>query len=222
MVPALIALVLSVWAVGRGGILSSAFLAIGIFFVVKKTRLDYLVIVLGCILLFVGLYGEEFLPVLLFEKSFSLSKFDFGVVELARADIIGRYISMLDIDRVLVGFDWYESYYLFPSGNLHNSYLELHYRIGIFAFMVVLMAFIALAKGLLHKRIYFVLLATIMIRAVSDTVMLPAHMFDFVFYFLVTVSILLGENSVHKAAQTRLLNSASISHRLNRARLFEG
>jgi hypothetical protein len=69
--------------------------------------------------------------------------------------------------------------------NLHNSYLLIHYRMGVFGFFLLMVFIINYLKMLIldNNRMLNILYLMIFLRGFTDTIFLDN--FDFVIYYLI-------------------------------------
>ncbi|MCX6564921.1 MAG: hypothetical protein NTW38_00605 [Candidatus Aminicenantes bacterium] len=186
LIPALIVFMLSVWALGRGGIIASGIILVGLFVSKRRrARFDYYFIGLGVIVVGIILFGDIRINFNLFHKSFSFEKFSSkSAIEDPRILILDQYKEKLNLKTVLLGFDRDALEEIFPLENMHNSFLAMHFRFGMFAFPIIGLMFYALVRSLSKNKCFFILLLAIYVRAFTDTILLPTGYFDFVFYFI--------------------------------------
>jgi len=209
LVSALFTFIISSWAIGRSGIIASSALLFGTFFFTKRTKLDYILIGTASIffvLFFWFSYSIDLPFVLSYDKFYENE-----LLMDIRFDLNRSYLAEMDLKSFFLGMDWEimnTNKLFFQIKNLHNSYTNAHFRLGIFSIVIFSLALYILIKFFFHRELYFVLLLVILLRAFSDTILLPAYPFDFVFYYLLTV----GFSSDGKYKQYRsILNQQLIN-----------
>lgn len=189
ILPALLTLIFSVLAQGRGGIISSILLLIGIIFMYFhkkniKRKFFFIGIFTLISIYFINIldtYGVENLLYKLNLEKFVIK----GMEGDGREEILYNYIGDLNFSRILLGTEWSNIYNYFHSGNLHNSYLRGHLMFGILFIILLLTILISILLSI-YKKYYFVplLLIPILIRGYTDTVLLPGY-FDFIILYLI-------------------------------------
>jgi hypothetical protein len=122
-----------------------------------------------------------------------------GLYDFSRTSIIYSYIKSTDFISFIFGKPTWAYTLLNDYGillnNLHNSYLILHYRMGI---QGIILGFIFLyniynISKLNSSLMLFILYFMIILRALTDTVFLDN--FDFVIYFnIILVTFLIKKN----------------------------
>jgi hypothetical protein len=161
---------ISIWAVGRGGILTFSFLVILYPLVVKlklKYRLIILVLyVLGSLYVF-NFYSDYILKI-------GFERFQSMGIQDSRTDINQDYInkSINSFSNFLFGSPLKD----IPSiaeveGNPHNSFIRLHVYYGLFGFIFVIFILVSTAIKLLINMQYLLLYFTIalLIRSATDS-----------------------------------------------------
>lgn len=199
LLPAAITLFLSFWAIGRAGIAASLLLFCGVLLFTRR-RLGH-VLLAGLILtvLLATLVRPPFIALPFVTKPLSLAV---DVLQDPRWSILGRYGEALDVNTLLLGFQPSDLERIAPGvQNLHNSFLLLHFRLGVFGVFIAIVIALGLWRACMARSFYSVLLLSIVIRACADTIMLPAGLFDFVLYYLVI-------SSIHGAPDSRLATEA--------------
>lgn len=200
MLPALMTFLICLWAPGLSGFIATLILLMGVFLFVKKKKLDY--VLLGVAILGVFLNFQYITENLSFHrKSFNFRQLkrinlledSQYLYEEPRYLITQLYFENLNLRTLFLGFDWPMQYYFYPDGNVHNSFLELHFRIGIFSIFIFIITIFVLFKAIKTNKFYFVLLIAILIRATTDTIILPNGLFDFIFYYLLTFILCEGK-----------------------------
>lgn len=194
---ALATLVVAMFGLGRGSIVVAFLVLLFSFFV------NYFVVASGAkknilVRLFLGIvFLSVVLGVVGYAGYFGLmdewvegSKFSAGVLDPHRGYMLADYLGKLDAWSLLFGADYsgtsIENIY---GGNPHNSYIRLHSYYGIFGLLVVVLspfAIFATNKNFACKRVVFVLVLLVLIRAVTEPILFPTLLdFFYVLYFLV-------------------------------------
>ena len=73
--------------------------------------------------------------------------------------------------------------------NVHNSYILWHKSMGLMAIPLYLLGALALVRALMRDWMLFVLLATLVLRAFFDELILPFRLYDFYFLYLVCTAL---------------------------------
>ena len=190
IMPAAFVFLISVFAIGSSGIISTFILLslIGMTFV-KRSHVLVLALLLLVAMSYIGSW-DAFISFLgTFELLSShhelLKKLDY--VELTQGNtryyIWNEYISSMDVMRVLTGINLSESFYGFNS--YHNSFLLLHARLGLFGFIITLMFLFSIIRGFKVNIILASCLFALLLRSYSDTTILAGSAFDFVIFYLI-------------------------------------
>lgn len=196
--PALITFIISLWAIGRSGILSSVFLLIGVLLVslkienTKKNMTLNIVLIL-LLVIFFNIPTNTLNIVDNLSNNYeiayqrSLSK---GLEDRARETILKEYIKEFDMNIMsfFLGVPFRDhSIFAFYNNNLHNSYLRLHAFFGLAGFLMVLIGIaVAMKKYIKQKNIlYFFIFGTILLRITTDTLAFTGIMDPLIYYFLI-------------------------------------
>jgi len=183
IIPALLTLILCLWAMGRSGIISSAILLLGVAFMKRydtRNRL-YLKILLFAVILLI-LTGV--LETLFVEGNYLIRFAHKGLESSARESILSYYVNQLDLSSLLFGFDPYRDNFLRSFlFNYHCSFLNLHSLIGFAAFPMIIFLLLSLCKSFIYNRLYSIFIIVILFRAFTDEVLFFRN-FDFILYYL--------------------------------------
>jgi len=186
--PAILSFIISVWAIGRSGILSTGFLLCGVIianFLKSRKKLQYLlftgVIVSCALVLFIGWQSESFALVV---RKFSTE----GLKASHRVEIATHYFQQIAENslRLFFGYNVQFDQYLANvwHSNLHNSFLQLHSIIGIGAIVLLFL----IVRGIYKKGKTCILLwfigGALLLRAATDTPFLFGPTDFLFFYFL--------------------------------------
>ena len=190
--PAIISFLISIYATGRGGIISTGFLA-GALLIIKireienksLRRLVIFILIVVAIVTLVYLTGigetkfQDFL-----QKNFSRFYLK-GAGDTARSDIWNAFLE--NNKRSIVSFIFSSDTTLARSdGNLHNSFLQSYASFGLMGFMiVVIMTFRSLIIGIKERDVLLtILFTTLIIRAFTDRIFFQGYNEIFLYYFM--------------------------------------
>lgn len=189
LLPAILFFIISVWSVGRGPIITSGFfltciLLIKIFREENKVYKKSLIISLIILIIILSIFVVDFDFILNYFVQFKIK----GAVDASRISIYKEYFSasVNSISNFLLGVS-IESLYSGQvySGNLHNSFLQMHAYFGLTFSAVVL---VLLFKSIIFfvKRKDFVMVAlilTLLIRASTDMLFFTGYPEVFLYYY---------------------------------------
>lgn len=187
--PAFLGLFLSLLAYGRAGILCSLLLLL-LFCYVRFQGLskNKRIVAMVAFLLFLGVltvsYYNTFLELL--DGFELLNKFqERGLKSPSRGILIDEYLNHINVNTFFLGYQFDNNMWFLHYGlNPHNSYIRLHYEIGIVAIMLYVYVVVKVRKILKCNKVYSVMLIVLLLRAYTD-VYLFFGFFDFlVFYIL--------------------------------------
>lgn len=187
LLPATITFIISVWVIGRSGIICSS--ALLIFILLNNYRKHAKKIWLFLLLVPMILVLGNNIIINFGDSSFLFYKFYRGqLFNDIRFDIIKYYIQDIGAKELLFGSGSVYVYYG-DIMNAHNSYIYSHNYIGFISLVIYFLALVALIKAFFYNKLLFALLFVIMLRAFTDTILFPGGVFDFVLYYLVTFII---------------------------------
>ena len=176
LLPAVLSFILSVWAGGRGGILSTAILMVLIVLLYIKTitnrSLRRTIVAVLCVLL--GTIVLIITNTSLYQIFMSLGKWGSrGKDNAARIGIWRAYLlKTIESPRYLLLGAPFEMIpeILRYDGNCHNSFLQLHAFNGITMLLLFIVYSIRSFKSYIskHKYIYAILLLVIIVRGMTD------------------------------------------------------
>lgn len=174
--PAIIALVLSFFLVGRTSLIVSALLLIIVFYYKFNERPSVLLIAFS---IFIGLC--YFLWLKLGSNLISETNLDSGL-DTPRWKLWGIYWENINFVNLFTGVDvsklpMYNQY----SGNPHNSFIKFHSRVGVGSFVFIFLFLVSVFKYLKERKNYvFWLLILLTLRAMFDSDTLIGN-FDFIY-----------------------------------------
>jgi len=189
--PAFFCLLISIWGVGRAGILSSAVLFIGLYCIKKDFTKLFLFGM--CFIFFVlYLFFDQLLLLGLDNALFGNAIKHYLVRELeegpdTRIDMWSNYLNNLNAFRIFFGANVLTDPW--PDGeihayNYHNMFIHLHLQTGLMAIVFYIIIFCSFIKFWKSNRVFFVLLATICVKGMADTFLL-FESWDFILYFFI-------------------------------------
>jgi hypothetical protein len=146
----------------------------------KKERIIYIVFLMVVLIPFVANYDE------LMDLLISYTKLSVGLDDSNRIEILGDYISKINIYTFLIGADYSNTVIEYKMlGNPHIAYIRTHSFFGIFVAIMAIISpvfvFFSLKK-LSAKIIFSIFIGFAAMRATSEPIFFPT-LLDF-FYFL--------------------------------------
>lgn len=189
--PAFFTLLISIWGIGRSGIVASLFIFVGLCFLKFKLKKWHFFVILLILAWLFNFFLDEVLLILtnfnLFGNAidFLISRNNSGPD--SRFDIWANYFNNLNVFRFFLGANvltdpWPEGQRL--AYNYHNMFIQLHFQTGLVAIVIYMLMFLALLKFWKMNRMYFILFFAICLRGMTDTFMF-FESWDFVFYFFI-------------------------------------
>jgi len=195
--PAFVNVVISIWGIGRSGIIASFILFLGLFLVRYRAKPKYSIILIISLIIYY-LYFDDLLGLAMDYSFFQNAANRFltaGIImdlEVSpRWALLANYFNNLDISRVIFGVNVETD--PFPTEinhlfNYHNSFIALHLQTGIMGLITMALMIIALFKFYRTNKVYFFLLLALILRGMTDTVFFFNRFdfipFFFIFYFL--------------------------------------
>lgn len=179
LIPAIIALCLAFFLVGRTSLIVSALLLLVVFYYKFKKSPRIQLLALSVFLVFCFLLWSKFGSDLISETNL-----DSGL-DTPRWKLWAIYWENIDFVNLFTGVDvtklpMYDQY----SGNPHNSFIKFHSRVGIGSVLFIVLFFASIFKYLQVRENYiFWLLMLLTLRAMFDGDMFIGN-FDFIFLIL--------------------------------------
>lgn len=208
LLSAVATLVIAVFGLGRGSIITAAIIFLFSAFVnisVVKSMADRkLFFLASCLLVPIsGLYlyvnyDEIESAVDLYYEG---SKFSGGVLDEHRGRILADYLEKMDAWGLIFGMDYtgtsIDQYY---GGNPHNSFVRVHSfygAAGIFFVILTLVFLIFSDRDRVQKSISLILIAFALLRATTEPIFFPSTLdFFYVLYFVVFFNFARRRNRV--------------------------
>lgn len=192
--PALFTLIISIWGVGRSGIVSSIVLVLGLLFVTLRAKSVYFY---NLIVDFI-VAGFLFILYLLVNRAHFTEHNAIAHVVARQAEGTSErwkmwmnYYNNLDMPRILFGVNvvkdpWSEGEIF--AYNYHNSFINLHLQTGFMALITLAIISFALIKFCKTQQVFFVLFLVLILRSSTDILFFFGRfdfiVFFFIFYFL--------------------------------------
>jgi hypothetical protein len=194
--PALITLIISIWGIGRGGILSSFVLFLGLLFIKYNTKKIYIYFILAISCSFFGIiyiYSDWFFDFALNNSFFSNAMIRFierggeFSESSARSSMWENYFNNLDVFRIIFGVNvetdpWEDG--IQNEFNYHNSFINLHLQTGIIGILTIIILMFSLFNLFSNDKVLFLLLFVLILRSFTDTVIFFGRYDFIVFYFI--------------------------------------
>jgi len=197
--PAFVTLIISIWGVGRSGILVGFVLLFGLFFLKSESKVIRTMLITFVILFiffmaiplygsteqiasFYGFFNDSFFKnaILNYGKTFDSTYTE-------RGDIYLNYFQNLDLFKFFFGVnpkteDWPDGEFL--AYNYHNSFITLHSQTGLFGLIIILLLIISFFTFLKRDKIYSLLIVAFSLRWSTDSYLF-FEFFDFVPLFFI-------------------------------------
>lgn len=189
--PAFFTLLISIWGVGRSGIISSAVLLLGLLIIRMRLRKLHIYIIFF-VLLVTFLFFDQLLSLGVDNvfigrgiNHYLIRKMEDGPD--SRIAMWANYFNNLDVFRVFFGANVLTDPW--PNGklhayNYHNMFIHLHLQTGLMAIVFFVLILSALVQFWRTNKVFFVLLLTICLRGMTDTFLL-FESWDFILYFFI-------------------------------------
>ena len=187
--PSVITTLLSVLAIGRGGILFSTCMLLGVVysanvkFFNKHKLIAYILlgVVVAVVLLSFNRIASLYESLAVFERLQSRGLHDYW-----REHLMEEYLGHMDLGTVFFGYDYSTNpEFNFLDNNPHNSFIRLHSFMGILAFPLLICAIIVLCRFLTRRHLlFFFLFLSLLGRSYTD-IMWFFMCYDFVFFLFI-------------------------------------
>jgi hypothetical protein len=194
LVPAALVFLVSTLSIGTSGIATSFVFLVLILLIVSKNVYKY---ILGGLGVLAASFFQDWNSFLSFLEVFPLFSQDSELLEKMtyaqltqdnpRYTIWSEYLSSMNAVRLLSGISLNETFYGFS--NYHSSFVLLHARIGMYAFIFLFLFLYLLIKVFRVSKILATCLFVILLRSLSDTSIMAGSSFDFVLFYLLFFSL---------------------------------
>lgn len=186
LIPAVITVIISIWGIGRSGIIASFMLLAGLLFVKLKKKPKYIYrLIAGTAVVFLIMFATNFS---FFSNAVShYSERGATWTDEARTTMWKNYFHNLDVSRIVGGVNvvtapWSEGER--NAYNYHNSFISLHAQTGILGLITLALIGFSLVKFYRTNLVLFILMSTLLLRASVDQLIFFGR-FDFLpFYFI--------------------------------------
>lgn len=197
--PAFVTLIISIWGVGRSGILVGFVLLFGLFFLKSESKVIRTMLITFVMLFIffmaIPLYGSTeqiasfygFFNDSFFKNAISNYSKTFDPNYTGRADINRYYFENMDFFRFFFGVNPRTEYW--PGGDLndynyHNSFIQLHAQTGFVGLIIMLLLIISFFKFIKRDKVYSLLILSLCLRCSTDGYIF-FEFFDFVPLFFI-------------------------------------
>lgn len=191
ILPALIALLLSIIAIGRTGVVCALLLLIVVYIYnyiyAKESKKKWYILGICVFILSLIYFAKDALSA--GEIEFISRWQVYGVSDPARAQLLNRYIENIDFYTFMKGYDiTSDIIYNSWNNNPHNSWIYLHYHLGIWGVVLIGLCFISGVKLFIKKQLFLLfLLLIIILRASTDSVIFFSN-YDFIIYSFIILT----------------------------------
>jgi hypothetical protein len=195
LIPAFITLLISIWGIGRSGIVSCFVLLLGLLFVRLRAKPKYIHIgiIFSIIFLIISYLFFDVLSAILINSSFFSNAIDNYLARnmetrpSERIVMWTNYFNNLDISRILFGVNVLEDPW--PDGerlayNYHNTFINLHLQTGFMGLIVIVLMIFSLFKYFSTNKVFFFLLLAVILRWSTD-IGLFFESWDFIPFFFI-------------------------------------
>ncbi|MCF8360353.1 MAG: hypothetical protein K9H26_16495 [Prolixibacteraceae bacterium] len=187
--PALLTLIVSIWAIGRAGIIGSFFLLVGIIYIrTRKLKLSYkinkIILLIGFLSILGFLFQESIEPYIDGLNLFRRFE-EKGMDNSYRISMIREYLHNINFKTFILGYDYTQNIF-FKSWDLnpHNSLIRLHYYTGFLGVVFILFLGVLLLVYLVKNPLYFILLSLLLMRGFTDIILFFGRYDFIIFYFI--------------------------------------
>lgn len=192
LVAALLVLALSIWAIGRAGILSSLLLCVGLFMqMVLRGRIGVIRSIFALLMLLIAA-AAVFIGAEVLQSQGYLSRLaNRGLHDASRLAIIVYYFQGIELSELLFGKNFYQDSFMARWGfNLHNSYLGAWAHLGLYYLLFILAVLVTSVRRLRTHPAVTISILAFAVRALTDGQMLSGQ-YDYIFF--ATLFLLLRE-----------------------------
>lgn len=189
--PAIVAVAISIWGLGRGGIISSIVLLFGLIFIKMRSKKIFflsMIIILIIAYKYQDVVLDKLMDYSLFRKPIEVNvqKWTKGLAN-PRFTFWTNYYDNLDISRLLFGVNVIEDPWIEGAENdynYHNSFINLHIQTGFMGLVTMAILLFSLIMDFRTNIVFFILAASYILRASTDTFILFSR-FDFILFFFI-------------------------------------
>ncbi len=206
ILPSLLALLVSILALGRSGIITSSVIILGIVVLnlFRKSYYDFTKLV-PIIFLFVilTLANNSDYKYIIFNRFYSEN-----IISEGRDFVISYWLQeMSHLKSFFFGVDLS---YLKNSYNLssHNSYISTHSKFGIFSLLLIIQYVLTIKKLLITNHFLLLLLIAVSIRSITDNILFAnTFLFGAIFYSIYFMSLRIHSREIFDRKTIGPMNS---------------
>jgi hypothetical protein len=191
---------ISIAVMGRTGIICSLLYIFYILYHITQKKIGIRMFIIMVLLFSSIMFYDEIKLIFTTYFDYIINK-GINYAEDPRMDMLTRYLENINLLTLFWGYDIRtDAFFRAYSGNPHNSFINLHIRIGILTLPFVLLILFKLLKLIRTNFFFVVLLFLILFRAWIDT-MFFFNVYDFIIY-----SILIYKSRsrmIHENSQSR-------------------
>jgi hypothetical protein len=172
--PALLLAFISIWAVGRAGIIAAIIYLLYLVFYSfnKRDKLFKFLLTFTFIILIYFYYTRYIYDGEFIYKNYFYRLTDDGInySDDERKTMLVRYIDNINLATLIVGYNYYnDAYFLTWDRNPHNSFIHLHSLYGFMFFPFVFFLLKRLISHIKENSFFFIALLLLLFRAWIDT-----------------------------------------------------
>jgi hypothetical protein len=172
---------ISIAVMGRAGIICSLIYFFYILYHITQKRISLRILIIMLLLLSAIIFYDK-IEVVFATYFKQITNKGINYSEDPRMNMLTRYLENIDPFTFFIGYDIRtDSFFRMYNGNPHNSFINLHIRIGILSLPFVLLIIFKLLKFIRTNFFFVVLLSLILFRALIDT-MFFFNVYDFIIY----------------------------------------
>lgn len=192
LVPAVFTALISIWGIGRSGIISSLILLFGLFFVTFQAKAKNFFILIIFISYLIYLFQEAFLGFAI-DYLYAGNAIENYIIRVGtledevRIGMWSNYFYNLDIFRFVFGVNVVEDPWsdkVINEYNYHNSFISFHSQTGLMGLITIVILIFSLFSFFRTNKVFFFLLLALILRIFTDNVMFFGR-FDFIIYFFI-------------------------------------
>ena len=192
LVPAVFTALISIWGIGRSGIISSLILLFGLFFVTFQAKAKNFFILIIFISYLIYLFQEAFLGFAI-DYLYAGNAIENYIIRVgtlegeARIGMWSNYFYNLDIFRFVFGVNVVEDPWpdkVINEHNYHNSFIDFHSQTGLMGLITIVILIFSLFSFFRTNKVFFFLLLALILRIFTDNIMFFGR-FDFIIYFFI-------------------------------------
>jgi hypothetical protein len=168
---AILVLILSIWSVGRAGIICAFLLCAALFVGLLLQRRSGVVRAFMAVLVIMALAAISILSTQLLQSQGQLERLaERGLSDVSRIAIIINYFYQIDALQLLFGKNYYSDSFMTKwNFNLHNTYLSVWAHLGLSYLLLILSMLWMTIKHLRSRAAIAIAVLIVSLRGVTDT-----------------------------------------------------